>query len=93
LARKNFGKRISHIGSKATRKMIMKLTPEVISPTFYEQLLCTPIPKAQKVSFCTFGISSPIKAAFKTLVKSTLILQSESFNFSFDCLQNELQDN
>jgi hypothetical protein len=44
-----------------------------ISPTFYEQLLCTQVPKAQKtlmtlLSFAHLG-SVSIKAARKTLVK------------------------
>ena len=47
-----------------------------ISPTFYEQLLCTKIPKAQKkllnltVFFALLG-SVRIKAALRTLVKLT----------------------
>ncbi len=46
-----------------------------ISPTFYEQLLCSQIPNAQKIvkSSVFFALLGPvcIKAAHKTLVKLT----------------------
>jgi len=51
---------------------------EMISPTFYEQLLCAQIPKAQKdsqvtsVFFALFG-SAHVKAACKMMAKFTSV--------------------
>jgi len=48
-------------GVNAAGKTLMKLTPGVDLPTFYEQLLREQIPKVQKDTngltvFCAFGI-------------------------------------
>ena len=56
-----------------------------ISPTFYEQLLCTQIPKAQKKtvklsSFIALLGSARVRAARRTLVKLTPCLPSHSKN-------------
>jgi len=63
-----------NISAKCEHKMLMKLTPWVNLPTFYTHVLCTHIPKAQKIKssvslfLCLWG-SVHVKASRKMSVK------------------------